>query len=268
MIRSRKKQKKKGSGPFPLIIITLVVGLFATLFYQYFELTQNEIKLDSNNCRVDGLFPRDTVILLDATDALSDSQLVGVGNRMELIVREGIMHERFTIYALEDDPDRFKSSRTLCNKGDGQQKPWLLRAKKTLRDWRVEFRDPMLNSVKGLASVTPSTSSPIMEMIKFVGLRTFALSKSSDKRLILVSDMVEHTDSYSQYRDRKLDFENLSKSPYFREMRPRLNDVMIDLLYIERPALSDIQGSDHVTKFWRPFVRRSGGKIKSVTYIN
>jgi len=268
MIRSKKKKKKKGSGPFPFIIITLVVGLFGTLFYQYFQLTQNEIKLDSNNCRVDGLFPRDTVILLDATDALSDSQLVGVGNRMELIVSEAIMHERFTIYALEDDPDRFKSSRTLCNKGDGQQKPWLFRAKKTLRDWRVEFRDPMINSVKGLASVTPSKSSPIMEMIKFVGLRTFGLSKSSDKRLILVSDMVEHNDFYSQYRNRDLDFEKLAQTRYFREMRPRLSNVMIDILYVERPTLTGIQGSDHIRKFWQPLVRQSGGQIRDVTYIN
>ena len=126
----------------------------------------------------------------------------------------------------------------------------------------------MIQSFRDMSNIESSESSPIMEMLKFVGLRTFAKSDSPDKRLILVSDMVEHTESYSQYRNRNFDFRSLSSTPYFREMRPSLDGVYINLLYIERASLAEIQGGDHVTKFWQPFVRRSGGQIDDITYIN
>lgn len=267
-MKKSKKNKKKNTNHLPLIGISIFALLFGTLIYQFFQLKQGMIQLDGDNCRVDGLFPRDTVVLLDSTEALSESQQVDIKNRAEKLVRDSLLHERFTIYALQDNPDRFKPTLTLCNPGDGQEKSELIKAKKELRMYKKEFEGPLIKSFSDMSSIVSSESSPIMEMLKFVGLRTFARSDSPDKRLILVSDMVEHTDSYSQYRNKNLDFESLSNTPYFREMRPRLDEVYIDLLYIERASLAEIQGSDHVTKFWQPFVRRSGGQINNVTYIN
>ncbi|MDC0004199.1 hypothetical protein OAE19_07350 [Porticoccaceae bacterium] len=207
--------------------------------------------------------------MLDATEAVSQAQLEDLSNQLEIMVRDSIIHERFTIYFLRDEPERFQPSLVVCNPGTGQNLSSATHnLRKLMTTWQNSFKAPVTDSLQGLAKVTPSSSSPIMEMLKFVGLRSFARSTSPDKRLILVSDMVEHTDSYSQYRNKNLNFEKLSQTPYFREMRPRLNDVMVDLLYIERPPLAKIQGSDHVKKFWQPFVRRSGGRIKNVTYIN
>ena len=267
---SRRSRRNKTSNNIPIAIIGLVIVLVSLFFYQYIKAVQGAIKIvPETNCRADGFSPRDTVILLDATEAVSQAQLEDLSNQLGLVVRDSMIHERFTIYFLRDEPERFQPRLEVCNPGTGENLSALNNnLKKLNKVWEESFKTRVIDSLQGLAEVTPSTSSPIMEMLKFVGLRTFARSISPEKRLILASDMVEHTDSYSQYRDRKLDFENLSKSPYFREMRPRLNDVMIDLLYIERPTLSDIQGRDHVTKFWRSFVKRSGGKIKSVTYIN
>lgn len=267
-MRKRKKSKRKNTNYLPQVGIAIFAVLFITLFYKYFQLKGEIIQLDENNCRVDGLFSRDTVILLDSTEPLSESQQVDISNRAHKLVRDSLVHERFTIYALKDDPGRFQPAMVICNPGDGQDKPEILKAKKSLRIFKNEFERPMIESFKDMSNLESSESSPIMEMLKFVGLRTFERSDSRDKRLILVSDMVEHTDAYSQYRDRRLDFQNLSNTPYFREMRPRLDGVYIDLLYLERSSLSEIQGSDHITKFWQPFVRRSGGQINNVTYIN
>ena len=267
-MKKSKKNKKKNNNNLSLIGISIVALLFVTLIYQYFQLKQGMVELDGDNCRVDGLFPRETVVLLDSTEALSESQQVNITNRAEKLVRNSLLHERFTIYALQDNPDRFKPTLTLCNPGDGQEKPELLKAKKQLRAFKKEFEEPMIQSFRDMSNIESSESSPIMEMLKFVGLRTFAKSDSPDKRLILVSDMVEHTESYSQYRNRNYDFRSLSATPYFREMRPSLDGVYINLLYIERASLAEIQGGDHVTKFWQPFARRSGGQIDDITYIN
>jgi hypothetical protein len=267
---SKRNRRKKTNNNLPIAIIALVIMLLCIFVYQYTKAVQSTIKTDKvTNCRSDGFLPRDTVILIDATEAVSEAQFEDLSNQLKLIVSDSTIYERFTIYFLRDEPDRFQPKLTVCDPGTGEN---LSSATNNLRKlkktWKESFEAPLKNSIDGLDEVSPSTSSPIMEMIKYVGLRTFARSNSPDKRLILVSDMVEHTDSYSQYRNRNFNFDSLAKAPYFREMRPRLNEVTIKLLYIERPSLSEIQGNDHVTKFWQPFVRRSGGQINDVTYIN
>jgi hypothetical protein len=265
-----RNRRKKANNSLPTIIIGLVLVLLALFIFQYSKVVQGTIKTDAaTNCRADGVSPRDTVVLIDATEAVSTAQLEDLSNQLEQVVQTSILHERFTIYFLRDDPERFQPSLVVCNPGTGQNLSGATNnLKKLMTTWEESFKAPIKNSLLGLAELTPSSSSPIMEMLKFAGLRSFARSTSPDQRLILVSDMVEHNDAYSQYRNRNLDFESLAQTRYFREMRPRLSDVVIDILYIERPALAEIQGSDHIKKFWQPLVRKSGGQIRDVTYIN
>ena len=266
----RSRRKKTTNNNLPIAIIALVVMLLCVFVYQYTKAVQRTIKTDKiTNCRSDGFLPRDTVILIDATEAVSEAQFEDLSGQLEVIIHDSTIYERFTIYFLRDEPDRFQPKLTVCNPGTGENLSAATNnLRKLMKTWKESFEAPLKDSIDGLDEVTPSTSSPIMEMIKYVGLRTFARSKSPDKRLILISDMVEHTDSYSQYRNRNFNFDSLAKAPYFREMRPRLNEVTIKLLYLWRPSLSEIQGSEHVDKFWRPFVRRSVGQTNTVEYIN
>jgi hypothetical protein len=268
-MRTRNRRKKTNNS-LPIIIISLLIALLVLFLIQYVKVVQGTIKTDAaTNCRSDGVSPRETVILIDATEAVSTAQLEDLSNQLEQVVRSSIIHERFTIYFLRDDPDRFQPSFIVCNPGTGQNLSAATNnLKKLMTTWEESFRAPIKDSLLGLAELTPSNSSPIMEMLKFAGLRTFARSTSEDQRLILVSDMVEHNNSYSQYRNTNLDFDSLAQTRYFREMRPKLSNVVIDILYIERPSLAKIQGSEHITKFWHPLVRKAGGQIRDVTYIN
>ena len=266
---SRRSKRKQSSNALPLAVIGIVLLIGAVFIYKYVKVVQNTIETDSKNCRSDGLYPRDSVILIDATQRTSEAQLEDLSNQLEKIIRDSLLYERFTVYFLRDDPERFQPRIVVCNPGTGEGlDPNTNNLRKLMNKWQNSFKTPIKESIDGLSEVTPSTSSPIMEMLKFVGLRTFSRSTASDKRLILISDMVEHTDSYSQYRNLNLDFESLSQTAFFREKRPRLNGVMINLLYIERPELSTIQGTKHITKFWQPFMRNSGGQINDVTYVN
>ena len=155
-MKKSKKNKKKDNNNLSLIGISIVAVLFVTLIYQYFQLKQGMVELDGDNCRVDGLFPRDTVVLLDSTEALSESQQVNITNRAEKLVRNSLLHERFTIYALQDNPDRFKPTLTLCNPGDGQERPELLKAKKRLRAFKKEFEEPMIQSFRDMSNIESS----------------------------------------------------------------------------------------------------------------
>ena len=268
---SRRRKRQKTSNILPIAIIVAVLVILGIFIFQYTKAVQNKIETDSaNNCRSDGVFPRDTVVLIDATEAVSPTQLLSLSNQLDSVIRDSMIHERFTVYFLRDDPKKFQPKLLVCNPGTGQDlSPATNNLPKLLRTWRDSFQSPLKNTLKGLDEVLPSTSSPIMEMLKYVGLTTFDRSESTYKRLILISDMVEHTDSYSQYRNKNLDFKSLSQTQYFREMRPSLRDVVVNLWYLERNKLSEIQGTDHIDKLWVPFVRKSGGQvIQPITQIN
>tara|TARA_B110000503_G_scaffold113747_1_gene170804 strand:+ start:303 stop:1121 length:819 start_codon:yes stop_codon:yes gene_type:complete len=268
--RTNKRKQSNNERMKALAMLVVCVGFVGTVLYNYFLATQNEIALDKTTlCRLDGDFPRETVILLDATESLSEAHTEAVLNRIESEIENSYLYERFSIYSLQDDPTRFQPQFVLCNPGDGKDKSYLTAApKKIFEQWRLKFRDPILNEIKSLELQKSSESSPVMEMLKFVGLRTMARSDSSKKRIILVSDMVENTDKYSQYTNSNMDFNALKDTSYFREVRPRLNEVHVELLYIERGNLSGIQGKDHIQKFWKPFIEQSKGLLSSVTNIN
>ena len=83
---------------------------------------------------------------------------------------------------------------------------------------------------------------------------------------MVISDMVEHTSNYSQYTQ-SVDFPTHKDSPYFREVRPRLDSVDVEILYIERPKLNAIQRMGHIT-FWEDLIREADGRLTSVDPIN
>lgn len=270
MKTGKKFKKRQQDNNIALTIIVAVIFLGILLGYKVIDTRQNMVDTDRHtNCRVDKQFPRDTVILMDATEALSESQVEGVINYLEDLVTDSIKYERFTLYFLNDDPETFKPQLTVCNPGDGQAlDPNTNNLKKLLKTWERSFKYPIIKSAQGLATVAPSDYSPIMEMLKFVALRTTSKSSALDKRIIIVSDMVEHTTAYSQYRNPKANFMLFKDTPYFREMRPRLNDVNVHLLYVERSRLAYVQGREHVELFWKPFIESSNGQYRSNLIIN
>lgn len=248
-----------------------VVGLLGVvLMFFYFKASSEKVELDSvSNCRLDGNSPRDTVILLDATQKLGDSHLEGLRNIINQYIDESIVHERFTIYVLGDDPNKYEPQFTVCNPGDGEGVSSISgNPQKIYRNWLKSFKQPIIDIINGLDADISASSSPVMEMLKFVGLRTIDRKMSSEKRILLVSDMVENTQSYSQYSQTNLAYTDWVNTTHFRQTRSRLNGVDIHVIYIERPSLSSIQGKDHIEKFWSPLIKAAGGRLQSVKTIN
>lgn len=60
----------------------------------------------------------------------------------------------------------------------------------------------------------------------------------------------------------------LSIASYLNEVQSYLDDVEVEIFYIQRPKLLAIQNRSHIEQFWRPLVNSSGGRIVSVQRIN
>ena len=265
--RSRRKKGNQNISSWITIIVVILLG--ATLFYFYSKAASEQIDIDqTSNCRTDGSAPRDTVILLDATQTLTESHLEALRNIVTQYIDESVMYERFTVYVLEDQPDRYKPQFSVCNPGDGAGVSAISgNPAKIYRNWSTSFRQPIIDMVNSLDSDLSANSSPVMEMLKFVGLRSISRETSSEKRILLVSDMVENTKAYSQYSQTNLNYSDWKDTPHFRQTRSRLDGVDVNIIYVERPSLSSIQGKDHIEKFWSPLIDEAGGLLKSVKTI-
>jgi len=268
---SKKAKQKKKNDQIKGSIILGFVGLLAIWFgFSLYDANDKFIELHpETNCRIDGVSPRETVILLDSTESLSEAQVETVINHLNHEIENAILFERFTVYSLKAEPERFQPQFSVCNPGDGSDKSFVNNnPRKILKKWETLFKDPILRAVTMMGYEEASQTSPVMEMLKFVGIRTFARSKSDEKRMILISDMVENTSKYSQYSDLSADFRANRDTPYFRKVKPRLLGVDVHILYIERSNLTKIQGKKHLERFWKPFLEASGGALSSITYIN
>jgi hypothetical protein len=124
-----------------------------------------------------------------------------------------------------------------------------------MRLWQSEFAGPLQEALDAAKNTPPAVPSPIMEMLVGVTWRSDFQPTVKDRELILVSDLVQHDPrGYSQLRCGS-SWKCYTKSAAFREARPDLRDVRVEVLYINRPAWRAVQTADHVD-FWRKaFVR-------------
>jgi len=188
-------------------------------------------------------------------------------NHLRETLRISKQDEQFTLYSLNDDLDTYQPTLIICNPGDGQESSELTANIQLLtQTWEQDFYQKIVAAVESQMIIDEADNSPIMEMFKFVGIRSMFESTAPEKRIIVISDMVEHTSSYSQYTQ-SVDFQTLKDSPYFREVRPSLDNVDVEMLYIERPELAVIQRRRHIT-FWENLIDEAGGRITLVEPIN
>ena len=129
--------------------------------------------------------------------------------------------------------------------------------------WQDRFYGPFRSAVAKDLEPVPADTSPIMQAIQsiavqhFIGDRTAALPK----RLVIVSDLIEHEADYSQYRG-DLTFDRFKKSSAYRKYRTDLNDAVVTIEYVQRQR-PPIDGTAHVL-FWRDWITDNNGDFGSV----
>jgi len=262
-ISKKKKADQKGK-------LLLGVGLVLVLIFGYGSFKLNESVVERNPttlCRQDGHIAKETAVIIDSTDSFSQTQAILVKKEMKALLEEAVVDERVTLYVLGeeigDDVDRL----SVCNPGDGSEKSELFSNKRRLREqWEVSFYQRVVNAVDDLIGEHQAERSPILEMLKLVSVQTMYKSPAPEKQIIIVSDMLHHTQSYSHYR-KNANYQSFQETAYSLEQRPYLSGVELNILYLVRPRDMNLQNRGHI-KFWESLVTENGGYISRVKIIN
>jgi len=210
----------------------LLSGLIAAMAFW-----PSEQRLDRETlCPVEGApSARVTVVLVDRTDPLTVVQQQHAMGLLSEYVTQSAPAERIVIYAIDAKREIELSPLVKCNPNKAEVSVFDQFSDKDFEAKRhkEQFVDPLLTTMQRLLPTqeTTQTDSPIMEMIQAVAVRDLGGARSS--RLVVLSDLMQHSQRFSLYRD-PADPRRFLNSDAFKVLGAELNRTDVTLLLVGR----------------------------------
>jgi hypothetical protein len=142
-----------------------------------------------------------TLVLIDTTDPLpsvTQTQVLGkLRDVVATIPKDGLLELRL----LQEDPESSTAVLLRCNPGDGSDidgNPELAK-----RRWETEYAEKAEEALRNSVTGAEQDFSPILETIQLIAAEhlTSTHDRAIRNRLIVVSDMIQNSRSYSHFRD-------------------------------------------------------------------
>lgn len=253
---ARKRQKNIIGGVAALFVVVAVV-ILVIIFWP-------GEPIDSiTMCPAKG--PKGHVVLLvDKTDPLNFTQRQAFVTFLEELAERDIeTGHLLSVFVLgEDYQETAKPIFERCNPGKGEGKSELTdNIQKLRKNFRDSFREPMLKFADSLQATHSAKFSPILEMIQLASINGFRKHAiDGQRRLIIVSDMLQNTPQFSMYREIS-EFQSFQSSDYGKKMQSDLKGVQIELHYVMNTP--HLQTRRHL-KFWEDYFSNAGARIVAV----
>lgn len=197
-------------------------------------------------------------ILLDVTDPLTPLQQRDLAQRLRQEILDLPVGTRIALGLVSPEPMTRNQTRLgLCKPLQGKeanalyQNPKLIEAR-----FRDGFLTPLDQTLTDLLLAPSADSSPIMESLQSLVVGAFLdLTEGTPKRLVIASDLLQHSDVFSFYRrQRWSDFEH---SADFGRLGRNLADADVTLLQLPRPQYAELQ-SPAFLDFWAHYFEAQG----------
>jgi hypothetical protein len=267
---SRARRAQRGDRWTGLVLAVLAVVLLAGLGGTYWWVKNSKIVIDAQtNCPRAG--PRGVhVIIIDRSDPISQQQAQIIRQRIQALKIDAPLGLRFDVYTFEGDTKNvLEPILKVCSSGKPEEaNEWIENPEFVRRQYEERFSSVLDRTIDGLLQEATRDSSPIIESLRAAAITSFGAFESSKVplRLTLISDMVQHTQLSSHIRAEP-NFSLLSKNPTWGLIRPNLNRVETEILYLLRPtavrAGRPIQNRGH-QMFWEELISGSGGRLNKI----
>lgn len=264
-----KQQRKKRDDRLGKLLLAIAVGAAASIGYFYWQAIQAHVPLDDQTlCPTSGA-ESITAVLIDRTDAFNPVQQAEIRKRLEDIKRDVPKHGAIEVYVVAPVVKAVLSPEIkVCNPGNPEDvSKWTDNQRMAERLWRSRFADKLDQVFASAVSSAETSSSPIMESIQSLAITAFSDRDAQlrEKRLIIVSDMLQHSGVASVYKGVP-SFEQFRNGAAFRQLRSDLHDARVDLLLVRRETAKAVQGKALV-EFWQKFIKESNGILTAVDAV-
>lgn len=271
MRNRRRKQKETSDRALGAVLVVVGLLLVSALAGGAWWLRHSRNEIDKEtNCALSGP-PAVHMILVDRSDPISGQQSQQIRQAINRIKDGAIEGERFDFFVFEGDAKSvLKPILSVCSPEHPRDaQPLIENPEHIAERYQHRFADAIDRMLEGLLQESERPTSPIMESIRAAAITSFGpyQRKAINRRVTLVSDMIQHSDATSHYRSEP-DFGTLSKDPIWPQLRPDLDSAQVGILYLLRPEAKrsgvTIQNRGHQL-FWEEYVTASGGRITNIT---
>ena len=211
-----------------------------------------------------------TILLIDTT------------NPLPLVVQEKLKHllrafrnsdnqyylqsgHELIVYRLPPNVADIGKPLRVCNPGNPENRTWKddLDSGKYdgLRKWR-RFEQLILKALPKRDEQVTEKQSPLLEAIALLIARhvpSLGVVKRKPTRLILFSDMLQHSEHLSHYESLP-EMKTFKTLPGYPAMDSDLRDVDVWLYYVRRPGLENKQTPEHYY-WWTQAIELFGGRL-------
>ena len=258
--RERSSARGAGAAIGGIALIFLALAALGALALFYFSVTPKPRLDTASLCPVDG--PQGiTVVLVDTSDDLPQpAQREGLG-MLEDQIPALPAYYKLDVRVLDIAGGRSRSLFSRCNPGDGTGlSEWTDNPRLARMRWLDDFRQPAKDAVKSSLSSASSKSSPIMGAIQDIAIDQFSSSAAEkiEKKLIVISDMLEFTPLYSQYPGAgDLSYQRFKRSAAYLKFRTDLHDAHVKIEYVQQTQVA-IDSVKHI-EFWKEWIADNRG---------
>ena len=109
-----------------------------------------------------------------------------------------------------------------------------------------------------------------MEMFQLIALNEFKNFKGNSNNIIILSDMIQNTETLSMYQNNTLSFIDFRSTEFFSKVQTNLeNNVDVTLFIIKRDGSRKMQENKKFYEFWAQYFY-NGNKAKNfkLTYVD
>lgn len=207
------------------------------------------------------------VVLIDATDTLDPVQTASVRQLVEQQIREAVPGTLFSFGVVGADPAQRGSARALCKPHAGTDVSQMTQNVPAVQKrYDERFLDPVREILAVLGTEGEANQSPIMESLQSVITETPGfLSFSGPKEVLIISDLLQHSDAMSFYRGE--DWQSFSDSPAFTRLSENLGDADVTIYRIARPPVTRVNDPAAVEDFWARYLDRQGARAPELVRV-
>jgi hypothetical protein len=239
-------------------MLTSVFGLFAAA-----AIHQPPATDPATGCKLDREDPVHTIVLVDQSDPFNATDLDWVRTLLDGEARSLPRHGRLTLVvpnsASPYDPVQVFTG---CSPGSAaESNPIFQNPKMIAAAWERKFHAPLMAQADESLRDTVAPSSPLMEAMYTLADRPDFQGHVPVRRLILVSDLMQHSPGFSMYRS-GADADVWAESP-LADMRAGLEGVEVVARIVPRQQYALPLGE--VKAFWRDWFEDAGADYGSVT---
>jgi len=262
---SKFRKKKSYSNLIAAISIFLLLIFVAVVAYTYINKIKDIDEIDKVTfCSKTKSYDKH-VILLDITEKYNFVQVNDIKNNIEKLIKELAIGEKLEIYFLKDKvSEKDIPALEVCNPNSGDNSDFLFSNPRLLKkNWNEKFYQPLMNTMNVIDEENEYNSSPILEMIQWINVRTFKPNVDSTNKLTIVSDMIQNSKNVSFFKDNISKLNNDANTKFITNM----NNVEVNLLVIYRNKYKKFQTKQHI-EFWLKYFTKQKALVNTIKRID